>query len=405
MDLWTYDDQSDHIPVSIGTGENGPSSALRSTRRLTERAILSLFRTWLLQEFVPSYGHSLGATRIFRRFYWIDGLGSFDVRQGRRMSLHVSAPPVLQPIIELSQKLLQDNPPITLYGLLLSAGSSKRQPDLSDLSKIFQRSSLITTSWLEAATAILDEIEQSPAIFLLNPLGSVMFGYDDMLRLYQRTVPTEIFLLLSHKHIETSLQTAAKVTAQANALTALLRSDRWKSLPATGNEAITGFSSLLIASMQRHFQWPPQRIEFPIYNGPARITQAPYTLIYATRRQESFHIMNDAYCGYQRRITLQSYRGVLGEEWFVQREQERQENELHALMQQIYQQGRTLRTRRWPDLRQQLMLSNFGEYTLQEYNRGLRQLIEQEEVTCIWHRAEKPDERNVPGNEDTLRWH
>ena len=123
--------------------------------------------------------------------------------------------------------------------------------------------------------------------------------------------------------------------------------------------------------MQRYFQWLPQRINLPVQNGAASITNIPYTLVYATRRSDSLLIMNDALCGYQRRTYQASYQGVLGEEWFAQQEQQQQEKEIQQLREHIQQQGTALRARRWPELRQQIVLSDFGHFTRQEYDASL----------------------------------
>src|SRR5579859_8190931 len=71
MNLWTDLDNSEQ--QSLNTAGQGRSLRLR---RLTEHAIFSELRSWLLQDYVASYCRSLAATRIFRRCYWIDALGS-----------------------------------------------------------------------------------------------------------------------------------------------------------------------------------------------------------------------------------------------------------------------------------------------------------------------------------------
>jgi len=108
-------------------------------------------------------------------------------------------------------------------------------------------------------------------------------------------------------------------------LTALLRSDRWKALVSQGEEVeqiINGIIDLFIASMQRHFL-SVQRVALPVQMGPAVVETVPYTLIFATRRQDSLARMNDAGCLYRRRIYEQSLRGGLLEDWFARRQQER----------------------------------------------------------------------------------
>jgi hypothetical protein len=434
MDLWaTTDHNDDALPLETSASESGRTNTLRRTRRLTDGAILSLFRTWLLQDYVAAYCYSLAATRIFKRCYWVDALGT-DNRQksktdtppapddlppvlaskGRKKSSPAVVPPSLQPIVSLSQLLAQGSKPIHLRGFVLEAGSSKnsaiREKAKEQMHKqkdiiVPTDGGIVRANWLEASSALLKEIEQSPAIFLLNPLGPPLFNYDDLAPLYQRTVPTELCLLIPHKQIETRLSAAHKNQAQATALTGLLRSNRWKTLPIEREklgEAITGFIELFLAAMQRHFQLSPQCIALPIPNGPASIAPLPYTLIYATRRQDSLLSMNDAVCLYRRRIYQQSYRGVLGEEWFATQDQERHITALQALTRRIQQQGTTARIRRWPDLRQQLLIANFGAFTHDEYDSIIQKLLSNKEVQCIWRTTKH--EESIPGIDDTLVW-
>jgi len=436
MDLWAKPDlNEDTFPLVPGASENGRTNTLRRTRRLTDSAILSLFRTWLLQDYIAAYCYSLAATRIFKRCYWVDGLGidnrhvtnasapdsatdtsavpTAPTPKGRKKAAPTVVPPSLQPIVNLSQLLAQENKPIHLRGFVLEAGSSKNsRATRAKANEHEQRSiavpaegGIVRASWPEASSTLLKEIEQSPAIFLLNPLGPILFSDDDLAPLYQRTVPTELCLLIPHKQIEVRLLAAHKNQAQAAALTGLLRSNRWKTLPVTKGkegEAITGFIELFQASMQRHFQLPAQSIALPTPNGPASVAPLPYTLIYATRRQDSLLNMNDAVCLYRRRTYQDSYQGVLGEEWFASQEQEHHTARLQALMSRIKQQGAATRIRRWPDLRQQLLIANFGQFTHHEYDTIIQQLLSNKEVQCIW-RTTKTEE-SIPGIDDTLIW-
>ncbi|GAC1670876.1 MAG: hypothetical protein PVS3B1_10100 [Ktedonobacteraceae bacterium] len=438
MDLWAKAEHNDdELPPVAGASENGPTHILRRARRLTDSATLSLFRTWLLQDYVAAYCRSLAATRIFKRCYWVDALG-IEGRQvvrndpaeriaatpepaprSRKKGPQSVIAPALQPVASLAQVLAQDSKPISLHGLILQGGSSKSGRRANTREKTPERvppqreiavpieGGIVRASWLEAASQLLKETEQSPAIFLLNPLGPTLFNYDDLAPLYQRTVPTELCLLIPHKQIEARLPAAHKYQAQATALTALLRSNRWKALPVEDEkqgEAVAGFIELFLASMQRHFQLPPQRITLPAPVGPASIAPLPYTLIYATRRQDSLLSMNDALCLYRRRTYQESYQGVLGEEWFAQQDQEHRTTEEAELARRIRQQGAAARIRRWPDLRQQLILANFGQFTHDEYDTIIQQLISSKEVHCIWRLPPGDTRESVPGNDDTLQW-
>ncbi len=400
---------------SPGTAEHVQEPPRR--RRLTEQYILSSLRDWLLQDFAAPYCRTLSASRIYRRCYWIDALGNIDSRSNSN---------ILQPIISLAATLAQESKPIALHGIILEAGSSKRKetrPPVQDqqrenhhtapsariAGKLPKESGIVHASWLEAAPAILDLIDQSPAIFLLNPFGHILFTYDDLAPLYQRTAPTELCLLLSHKQLIAHLA-SAKDPQLSSTLTALLRSDRWKTLPTREEEmprTIDSMIALLLASMQRHFL-SVQPIALSVQVRPAFVETTPYTLIFATRRQDSLASMNDAVCIHRRRLYEQSHRGVLSEDWFATQQQERLAEDKQQLYQRILQQGRTQRIRRWPDLRQQLLAADFAHHTLQEYNEVMQQLLASGNVRCEWRHKPPEDsqsqEKPTPGNEDILLW-
>ena len=420
MDLWTEFDNARHAPDA-----HGYVQPLRS-RRLTERAILTSLREWLLHDYAAAYCRSLAATRIFRRCYWVDGLGvesragvsgvseaSPDEdrgHNGNERKKTTSVPQALQSVVSLSQLLAREEKPIALHGLLLGTNSKRKEAKAGSNTAVAipKGSGVVKASWSEAAPALLKEIEQAPAIFLLNPFGPAPFSHENLASLYQRTVPTELCLLAPHKQLETRLLAARRNPAQAALLTAVLRSDRWKTLPEGEDEltlALDGLLELFIASMQRHFLLPVQRIALPMQMRPAIVEEVPYTLIFATRRQDSIVSMNDAVCLHRRAIQASSRQGVLGEEWFARQEQLRLNAQVQQLYQRALQQGRAQRARRWPDLRQQLLLAQFGQFTLLEYDAVMQQLLTNNEVRCERRvRNAKGEDAPVPGNEDTLLW-
>ncbi len=422
MDLWSeLDNNLDASPETTVGGR---------TRRLTERVILSLIRDWLLQEYVSAYSRSLAATRIFKRCYWIDALGldgrstrnvekeeaveevaATSPTRGRKKTL-TSVSPALQPVTQLANVLAQESIPISLYGLLFEAGSSKRRivqgGQKGKELKLPRESGIVRASWLDAAPLVLKEIEQSPAIFLLNPFGTTLFSAEELARLYQRTVPGELCLLVSYKQLDLHLKAALRTPDLGTRLTGLLRSDRWKTL-AINDEALSESREKLLAlfteAMQRHFQLPIQRIMLPLQVRPAYVEAVPYILIFATRRQDSLLCMNDAVCLHRRRLYEQSQQGVLGEEWFVRQAHMRQRAEQHLLSERILQQGRAQRSRRWPDLRLHLLLASFGQFPLKEYDTTLLQLLASGQVRCDWRqRINTTDGARIPGNDDTLTW-
>jgi len=193
--------------------------------------------------------------------------------------------------------------------------------------------------------------------------------------------------------------------AVAVELTSLLRSDRWKGLVSKEvgvEEVVDGIIDLLIASMKGHFL-AVVPIELPVQVWPAVVERAPYTLIFATRRQDSLVCMNDAVCLHRRGLYQESLRGVLTEDWFVRQRREHLDEEIRQLYGRTLEKGRTQRARRWPDLRQQLMLAHFGQFTLDDYDEVICKLLLNSEVRCEW-RQRLASEGRIPGNEDTLIW-
>jgi len=456
MNLWADFENEQPLAESAGRGRK---QKVTQGRRLTERALLSSLREWLLRDYVAPYCRSLAGTRIFRRCYWVDGLGAG----------------MLEPVAKLSEELAKEDRPIALRGILLEAGSSKRKGGRAAEAEhgkkgsgvsLPKESGSVGASWLEIARDVLEFIDQSPAIFLLNPFGQTLFTYDDLAPLYTRTAPTEVCLLISHKQVETrvipSLRDYASGTTfaldkvqvkdeEANPptspagdhkgpphptqppsplrtegersdngavtgisqgaaeLTSLLRSDRWKGLVSKGEgveQIVGGIIDLLIASMKGHFL-AVLPIELPIQMGPAVVERAPYTLIFATRRQDSLVCMNDAMCLHRRRLYEESLRGVLTEDWFVRQRREHLDEELRQLYGRTLEKGRGQRARRWPDLRQQLMLAHFGQFTLDDYDEVIYKLLLNGEVRCEWRQRpafEGDAEKRAPGNEDALIW-
>lgn len=423
MNLWADFDDTQHnaiVPVSQ-----------KYLRRLTEQVVLSSLRDWLLHKYVPCYCHTLAVTRIFRRCYWIDGLGGqtraalasvatidgTGKSQGKRRKTNSTLPPALEPIVTLSRTLGQESVPIALYGLLLTAdkkaGKASQASIPAQPTNIPRESGIVKASWSEIATTLLAEIDQSPALFLLNPFGKLLFNFEQLAALYQRTVPTELLLFFSHQQLLQHFQSAHKTqraSAQAATLTALVRSDRWKALPTRQEEsqqAIDGLIELLVASMQRYFLLPVQSISLPILLRPPVVERVPYTLLFATRRQDSLMSMNDAICSHERAVYTKSYHGLLTEEWFVRQQREQMSALLEDTLQRVQSMGRAQRIRRWPDLRQQVLLQQFGALTITEYDSLIQQLLARGIVRCEWKRSLPMPTgmgEHIPGNEDTLFW-
>ena len=446
-----------------------PPDAKRRTQSIRESGnrdtVLSALRAWLLSDYIAPYCRSLAATRIFRRCYLIDALGGTrktgkdvgtrfiastssaealtlnifdDLTEGalsekpQKQAHSLSIPPILQPIVSLAQELAGESKPITLQGMILEGGKNKAKSADRPFA-LPKASALVSANWREIAPALLPAIEQFAAIFLLNPISPTsqrhevpFFTYDDLVPFYQRTAPTELCLLIAHKHIENRLLPALHTPPGAAAFTYLLRSDRWKTLLAKDDniaKTINNVIDLFQAAMQPHFL-AVQRIAFPMLLGPASIEDTPYTLLFATRRQDSLVCMNDAVCSYRRRLEEQSHRGLLNEAWFREQQRARHEAALQHLKEDTLRRGRAQSPRRWPDLRQQLLIAHFGQWLQRDYDEIILNLLQTGELRCDWkHPATAAGGgivgaplagalssevaaalSRVPGNEDTLLW-
>ncbi|WP_156025632.1 hypothetical protein [Thermogemmatispora carboxidivorans] len=418
-------------------------------RSVRQGDLLTSLRLWLQEEYLAGYCRALRQNPLYRRCYWIDALGGEPERgkqatssseaetesepspsarqssRGRRSTQVQRQHPWLQSLSALHARLLAEGRSFALYGLLLTgsvSGRSTSRPSPSSSSTpttaltIPREGGLVTATWPEAATAILQVLDQAPAVFALNPLAPALFRYEDLEPLAQRAAPTELCLLIMHRQLESRLRAARRLEQQATALLNLLRSDRWRALAPRDEvaplspETLAELLDLLLSQIQRHFPLT-QRIALPRASGPAHIEAAPYTLLFATRRQDSLLAMNDAVCSYWRRLEEQSQADLLGSVWFQARREERLATAREQLYQRTLQTGRALRSRRWPDLRQQLISSTFGQFTQAEHDAIIQRLLREGLVRCEWRRprptppsAEAEVSEPVPGPDDVLTW-
>src|SRR5438876_12080362 len=109
QNLWPEFDNEHLLAESAGRAQKQSAS---QRRRPTEQVILSTLREWLLHEYIVPYCRSLAATRIFRRCYWIDGLGGNHL---------------LQQPLSTSQELAKEKRSIVLHYITLEPKSSKRK--------------------------------------------------------------------------------------------------------------------------------------------------------------------------------------------------------------------------------------------------------------------------------------
>jgi hypothetical protein len=453
MNLWTESDNPELASKSVDRTQKAGT-----TRRTSiEQTVLPALRSWLLADYDAPYCRALAATRIFRRCTWIDALGSTRAtskKPGESQGRDGTLPAALQAIVDLAGELARESKPITLQGIALDntksagtrfiasaspsastpspASSPSPAPVSADVFTLPKQSGVIRAGWREAAPTLLPAIEQTAAIFLLNPLaisrpgasqrkkqeqpqaspGTTMNAVpfltaDELARIAQLTAPTELCLLLMHRQIESVLLPALRSSAGAAAFTALMRNDRWKALLAKEGEngsQVDRVIDLWQAPLQPHFPFV-QRVAFPVLIGPAAVEDAPCSLLFATRRQDSLACMNDAVCSYRRRLEQESRRGILNEAWFAAQQAERDAQALQQLSEYILREGRARMPRRWPDLRQQVLLERFGQWMLREYDEIMCRLLQADEVRCEWRQAASDAlPCRVPGNEDLLVW-
>jgi hypothetical protein len=398
MSLW--DEYDDQLKAATGVKHG-------RARGLTEQAIVSSTRGWLLQDYARAFCRALAATRLYHRCYWIDGWG--PDRPAHTPSLSAA-------IADLSHELARGDKPLALHGLLLDASAGKRgKPPAPYGASAWEaltlpaESAALRASWPEIAPALLKEIELAPAIFLLRPFGQALFTYADLSLLYQRSsAPTELCLLIGHRHIELHVASASRSAEHAASLTALLRTDRWKALRSDATASafdVSGIVALLQSVMQQHFRWViPVTLSLQV--RPALVESAPYSLLFASRHRESLLSMNDALCLFHHRLSAQSRQGILAEGWFARQEEERSNAQIQQLRGRVLHLGRARRARRWPDLRQQLLLEHFGLFTLGAYDTVMRDLLLSGALRCEWRRPApaENDQQRVPGNDDTLLW-
>lgn len=393
QNLWPeFDNEQLQANSAIGS----PKQSTPLGRRPTEQVVLSTLREWLLHEYLVPYCRSLAATRIFRHCYWVDSLGSSHT---------------LQSVLSTSQELAKENKPIFLHYVGLEAKRSKQKASSAGVVTIPKESGSLRASWPDAAPSLLQAIDQSAAFFSLNPFASSPpFRFEDLSPLYQRTAPTELCLLISLRQIESRLIPFLSTPGGASAFTSLLRSDRWKSTLSASSEKpiVEQLISAFVASIQQQHFLSVQQVPLFMHTAPAVVEPIPYTLIFATRRQDSLFCMNDALCVYHRRLHEQSLEGVLTEAWFSEQQRERLADEMQQLYQRVLQQGRAQRQRRWPDLRLQMLLAHFGQFTLHEYDTIIQKLLHSGEVRCEWRQKSvensQSENQRTPGNEDILLW-
>ncbi len=96
------------------------------------------------------------------------------------------------------------------------------------------------------------------------------------------------------------------------------------------------------------------------------------------------------------------------EDWFDRQKKTRLAEQFQLLYERVLQAGRAQRLRRWPELRQRLLLADFGQFTIHDYDEAIARSLRNGEVRCEWRQGPAVnagiEEQRIPGNEDTLLW-
>src|SRR5690349_3329354 len=134
QNLWPEFDKEQPQAESAQRVQKQPSYRSRPT----ERELLSVLREWLLHDYIIPYCKSLAATRIFRRCYWIDGLGGNGV---------------LQSVLSTANELAKENEQIALHYLSLESKRNKRKERTPEKAiEIPKESGSVRASWPESST-------------------------------------------------------------------------------------------------------------------------------------------------------------------------------------------------------------------------------------------------------------
>src|SRR6266705_5505259 len=138
QNLWS--EFNDEQPTSESAGRAQKQSTSQR-RRPTEQVVLSTLRDWLLHDYIVPYCRSLAATRIFRRCYWIDGIGGSSM---------------LQSVVSIARVLAKESRPITLHSIVLEArGSKRKEVNAANSITLPQESGIVHASWPDIAPTIL----------------------------------------------------------------------------------------------------------------------------------------------------------------------------------------------------------------------------------------------------------
>ncbi len=374
----------------------------------SERVVWEAWKARLLPGFVVP---SCQASRLHRSCWWVDGL---DVRAPAAGAAFAAAAEMLAASgfalrgAKLEVGKASDKTPggaESIPGQPEGApkrgrsGSGKLQPSASETLTPVPRDDLLTTLGTDAA------------ILLLNPFAAPPLTAEDLLPLCQRQAPTELLLTISTARLEQlALQDLAGQATPA--LTALLRSDTWKTIwaaPGKSAEKARRTLELLRGMLKAHF----------LYVCVAALDDLPSSaprrlLLFASRQYASVALLNDFLCAEQTRLAREREAQALQGSWFARRRETARAVAWAALKEELHALGRLRRARLWPDLKPLLVLDHFGQFSAADHDAALLELLREGRVACRWSSAAPPAEaaasdgappvERVPGPQDFLEF-
>jgi hypothetical protein len=387
-----------------------------------ERAAWEAWKARLLPGFVVPYCQ---ASRLHRSCWWVDGLVPGNRSQRGDLSSAVFS--------ETAETLAASG--YALRGARLEARkppdkapdapASPNGTDTASLDALgTPRNGRRRSEKLQPASAetllpvpredLLATLGTAPAILLLNPFAAPPLTADELLPLCQRQSPTELLLTISTAQLEQLAtqdmvgQTMPEVAPLAPALTALLRSDSWKTIwggPGKSVDNVRRTLEMLRGMLKTHF----------LYVCVATLDDLPTSaprrlLLFASRQYPSVALLNDFLCAERARLARERETHALQGSWFARRREAARATAWAALKEELHTLGRLRRARLWPDLKPLLVLDHFGQFSAADHDAALLELLRDGRVACRWSPAAPsadpdaaPAER-VPGPQDFLEF-
>jgi hypothetical protein len=407
-----------------------PVPAARTPRHVgqptaAERAFWEDWKARALAGFVVPYCRTIAASRLHRSCWWVDGLGSTGRTAGALAGSAISD--AIEALAATSFTLralrLETHPP-------RSQGQETIQPQAAPANEEPARNGHKQRKTPAQEQQPAQEIPASasrselpemlgttPAVLLLNPFAASPLTAEDLLPLCQRRANTELLLTISAAQVERlAAQSLADTGAGAPppALTALLRSDAWKSIwiaEGTGERSsaaskVARTLDLLQGLLKPHFLY--------VCLAPLGDTPTPrHFLLFASRHYSGLVLMNDFLCAELARLAREREAHALQGDWFAKRRQKARASAWAALKEELHTLGLARRARLWPDLKPALVLAHFGQFSTSDYDAALRELIQEGRVSCRWSPAVTPDSaetqdsppaERTPGQQDFLEF-